>query len=84
MTIDIFPDGSISALYTEAIDLRELGALDVQRASNVEFDHDRQLWTVVVAGAELYASPARQACLDWEADNTETILDHARKSASGA
>ena len=43
----IGPDGSVRTLYTDMIDLRELGALDVQRASNVEWcDDERGGWTV--------------------------------------
>lgn len=63
------PDGTAEGLYTEAISLCALGRLSVQRASTIEFDHSTQEWVVrSPEGAELYQSPSRQQCLDWERD----------------
>ena len=61
------PDGTAEGLYTEAISLCALGRLSVQRASTIEFDDAIQKWVVrSPEGAELYQSPSRQQCLDWE------------------
>lgn len=61
------PDGTAHGLYTETIPLHELGRLSVQRASTIEFDDAAQQWVVrSPEGAELYQSPSRQQCLDWE------------------
>ena len=61
------PDGTAQGLYTEAISLCALGRLSIQRASTIEFDDAIQQWVVrSPEGAELYQSPSRQRCLDWE------------------
>ena len=61
------PDGTAGGLYTEAIPLRELGRLSIRRASTIEFDDASQCWVVrSPEGAQLYQSPSRQLCLDWE------------------
>lgn len=42
-------DGNIKTLYTDKIDLHSLGRLHVERASNVEWDDEKQGWTVEFA-----------------------------------
>ncbi|MCK4342691.1 MAG: hypothetical protein KAY37_13320 [Phycisphaerae bacterium] len=42
----ITPDGCICGLYTDDVQLRQLGALKVRRASHVEFDGRQQSWLV--------------------------------------
>ena len=60
-------DGLVHGLYTEAIDLQQLGGLTVQRASHVEFDETGQEWIVrTVDGRQLFKHPSRAACLEWE------------------
>ena len=70
MTPDVLrfaPDGTGAGLYTERIDLRQIGPLEVVRASRVEFDAPSQRWEVRdLSGRRLHADPSRQACLDWE------------------
>lgn len=39
-------NGDVRTLYTDLIDLRELGTLDVQRASNVEWCEKGNGWVV--------------------------------------
>jgi len=65
------PTGKIDCLYTEAIDLRELGMLSVLRASSIEFNEVTQLWEVKAAGDGmfLHSDPSREACLAWERRN---------------
>jgi hypothetical protein len=61
------PDGTGAGLYTELVDLREIGRLDVCRATTVEFDDPSQLWEVHdFTGHRLFRHPSRQTCLDWE------------------
>jgi len=61
------PTGNGHCLFTEAIDLSTLGALEIVRASSVEFNNTAQLWEVKSPEGELlFSHPSRQACLRWE------------------
>ncbi len=65
----ITPEGDVETLYTEQIDLRAFGKLRVERASNVEFDDDKQGWRVlypnnIIMTEEVFAT--REAALAWE------------------
>jgi len=63
------PDGTITGLYTEIIDLADLGRLIIQRASSIEFDNPCQLWRVFDRNGKcIHASASRNDCLNWEAD----------------
>ena len=70
-TLRIHPGGHIDCLYTEAIDLRSLGRLQVYRATDIRFCEQSQEWKVRCAstGALLHSDPSREACLAWERDN---------------
>lgn len=65
------PSGRVDCLYTEAIDLRELGTLNVVRATSIEFNPASQKWEVRAAdaGMLLHSHPSREACLRWERAN---------------
>lgn len=67
-TIRFDPRGDAGCLYTEAIDLRALGRLDVVRATGIDFDPREQRWEVrdALSGKLLFADPSRAACLAWE------------------
>ena len=59
--------GTGTGLYTEAIDLHELGSLRMRRASSVEFEPLIQQWEVRLPdGTLLHRHPSRAACLAWE------------------
>ena len=59
--------GTGHCLYTEAIDLSSLGALEIVRASSIEFNNGSQQWEVKDAeGVRMFTDASRQACLDWE------------------
>lgn len=61
------PDGRVHGLYTEAIDLNQLGRLHVRRATSIEYSNEMQLWHVRnLHGVVLYSNPSRQQCLSWE------------------
>jgi hypothetical protein len=71
-TIEIDEHGNCGTLYTEEIDLQDIGRLaNVHRASWIRFDESRQVWTVLDAttGATVHENPSRSACIDWEIEN---------------
>jgi hypothetical protein len=71
------PAGLVHGLYTEAIDLRRLGVLQIERATTIEFDNERQAWRVRdPAGVPLFTAPTRQRCLEWESRHLESQEDN--------
>ena len=65
--IHFAPDGSGAGLYTELIDLREIGSLEVVRASEIEFNETTQQWDVFdFTGTRVFTDPSRENCLRWE------------------
>jgi hypothetical protein len=69
--------GTGRCLWTEAVPLQELGRLDVQRASTVEFNQTRQVWEVRLASAPevvAYEHSSRDTCLDWERSHLNALL----------
>jgi hypothetical protein len=65
--------GGVACLYTEKIDLRELGRLQVVRATEISFDPEQQRWEVrcATSGKLLFADPSRATCLAWEQANLQ-------------
>lgn len=65
------PNGKIGCLYTEAIDLRSLGKLEVTRATDIVFNDVIQQWETrhATTGEVLFSDPSRAACLAWEREN---------------
>ena len=69
-TITFNPDGNVSCLYTELIDLHAIGRLEVTRASTIEFNNQTQHWEVKNPhGRMLFFSRSRKDCLQWEQEN---------------
>ena len=61
------PDGTGAGLYTEVIDLQQIGRLDMSRASHIEFNAESPQWEVYdFTGHWLFTDPSREACLHWE------------------
>ena len=68
--LTIAPNGTGSCLYTELIDLKSIGSLQVTRATQIEFNNQTQHWEVKDnRGVILYFSRSRTACLAWEHQN---------------
>ena len=54
-------------LYSELINLTEIGSLTISRATTIEFNPTEQQWEVKdTANQILYTNACRQTCLDWE------------------
>jgi hypothetical protein len=66
-----FDSSGIGAgLYTELIDLHQIGALEITRASNIEFNNETQEWEVkALSGQVLFTNQSRLRCLNWEMTN---------------
>jgi hypothetical protein len=72
-TLRFNPGGQIDCLYTEAINLRALGRLQVVRATDIRFNPDTQHWDVHAADADrvLFSHTSRSECLRWEHNNLQ-------------
>ena len=71
------PDGTARCLWTEAVPLHELGRLDIQRASTVEFDPSKQEWQVRLASHPdlvAFSDPSKETCLQWERKTLNALL----------
>ena len=69
--------GTARCLWTEAVPLQELGRLDVQRASTVEFNPTKQVWEVRLASAPdtvAFGHASRETCLQWERSQINALL----------
>jgi hypothetical protein len=68
LTID--PQGIITGLYTELIELNQLGRLEITRASTIEFNPTNQQWEARDAvGTLLFRDPSRSRCVGWEIEH---------------
>jgi len=68
-TITFAVDGTAHCLWTEAVSLHELGRLDVQRASHIEFNTATQQWEVRLMSDPsdvAFSHASRDGCLQWE------------------
>ena len=75
--ITFAPDGTARCLWTDAVPLRELGRLAIQRASTVEFNSSKQTWEVrLVSHPETvaFSHPSRETCLHWEQQTINALL----------
>jgi len=60
-------EGNGHCLYTELIDLRQLGHLQISRASTIEFNNQKAEWEVKDMNNQLlFQNPSRSVCLAWE------------------
>ncbi len=66
-TIQFNPNGTALCLWTEAVPLHELGRLEINRATNIEFNNATQHWEVKDRkGKVRYFARYRTTCLEWE------------------
>lgn len=72
-TLRFKPGGAVECLYTEAIDLRVLGRLQIFRATDIRYNETTQQWDVRESGTgtALFSHPSRAECLRWEQDNLQ-------------
>jgi hypothetical protein len=73
MNLTFDTHGQVRGLYTEALDLRTLGPLQMRRASDIEFNAATQEWEVrgIDDNQLLFTHASRESCLRWERDNLE-------------
>lgn len=75
MTLTFQTDGHVICLWTDALDLRELGTVKVDRVSTIDWDEANQYWRVHNRqGRTLFHHNVRQACVDWEHDHESELL----------
>ena len=55
MKLKIGSNGEVTAVYSDRLRDLHLGPMEVKRASNVEFDHQTQLWQARTPEGELIA-----------------------------
>jgi hypothetical protein len=77
MTISVTPSGEILFIYTEAIDLSELGEPHIERVSNIWYSNLDHHWQVEVGNLVVFTHRSREACIQWEKDHDGTIIDLA-------
>lgn len=53
MDLVVHPDGDVTTLYSELLDLSALGAMNIVRASQVEPDADGQWFAAIIDGPTL-------------------------------
>jgi hypothetical protein len=71
-TLEFDEDGNINCLWTEDINLYELGKVcDVRRASRLEFSEKDQAWAVINAATDeiIHMEKSRAKAIEWEIDN---------------
>ena len=65
--LTIRPGGIVFGLYTEAIPLEQIGALEIHRLTEIEFNNATQEWEAKdLDGNVLFTNRSRQRCLNWE------------------
>ncbi len=72
-TLVIHPDGEITTLYQEVLDLAALGVMKIERASHVEPDDQGRWWAQVIDGPLLGPFALRSEAL---AAEVEWLLKH--------
>jgi hypothetical protein len=71
ISLEVTKDGGLQMLHSDAVDLSEFGAVEVTRASNVEFDNAKQRWyvqsfaTMKILKDDFFT---REEALAWEKD----------------
>ncbi len=68
IVFDIDEKGNLHGLWTEEIDLFSIGRIiNVRKASNVEFNQNKQKWEILsLEGEVLHEETSREAAIKWE------------------
>jgi len=74
MTITIATDGTVRTLYTEAIQLDNIGTCTIRRASHVEPDQQGHWYAEMIDGPRLGPFPTRSAALAAEVNYLESNI----------
>jgi hypothetical protein len=72
VTLEITEAGGIQMLHDDAVNLAELGKIEVQRASHVEFDNAKGKWFVQSAKTLVVLRDdfdTREIALEWEKEH---------------
>lgn len=72
MILEISESGDIICLYSDQINLYEIGRVtSVKRASFIEFNETKQYWEVIDAKTKeiVYQNKIREKCIEWEIIN---------------
>ena len=65
--LTIKPNGTVVGIYTEIIPFNEIGALKINRMTEIEFNNATQEWEAKdMAGTLSFSHRSRQRCLAWE------------------
>ena len=75
--ISFSPSGTAHCLWTEAVPLHEIGHLELERASLVEFNEATQKWEVQLIshpGFVAFTNSSRETCLQWERETINALL----------
>lgn len=63
----LYPDGRTKCLWTDEIDLHQIGKLSVERASSVEFNPTPQEWEIITPDGIVRGShPSRAVAIEME------------------
>lgn len=69
LVLDFNNDGTVTGLWSDAIDFRELGrVVRVERVSSIEYNPERDEWEVRWTGRAdvAFAHKSREECVEWE------------------
>ena len=72
-------DGTATALWTEVLPLADLGDLQVNRASEIEFNNFSGMWECRINGEVLCLSKSRQFCLDFEHRHINGLIAEGKR-----
>lgn len=83
--IDVGATGKVTALHNDQFSLSFLGAQKIQRASDIRFNEETQLWDIYLrdeAGVEYQPTPALSGFDTYDGARTFEVqaLNHIRKS----
>jgi len=69
MKLLITENGDVLCMYTERIDLPEIGRItNIKQAATIVFNEDNQRWEVLFEGQKLYEHQSRETAVRWEED----------------